>query len=155
MEAWRRFLRLHGDERRIVLPAVAGLAATWLGLRLTGFRRWQRTLGWLAPGKAANPVAAPAGLMERAREIARLEAAAARNIPWRTNCLEQSLVLWWLLRQRGIQSDLRFGARKDAGRFEAHAWVELEGVNLSGADAGHVDFVPFEGPIASLETQTH
>jgi hypothetical protein len=32
-----------------------------------------------------------------------------------------------LLRRRGIAGDLRIGVRKEAGRFEAHAWVELGG----------------------------
>ena len=55
-----------------------------------------------------------------------MEDAAARNLFFHTNCLEQSLVLWWLLRRRGIAADLRIGARKDSDRFEAHAWVEFD-----------------------------
>jgi hypothetical protein len=155
MEAWRGFLRLPACERRIVLAAAAGLAATWLGLRLAGFRRWQQALKWLAPVRAAHPDETGAEVAERAKEIARLEAAAARNFPWRTNCLEESLVLEWLLRRRGIPATLRIGGRKDAERFEAHAWVDLDGENLSDTDAGHIHFVPFEGSVASLETQTH
>jgi hypothetical protein len=155
MEAGRRFLRLPSCERSIVLAATAALAATWLGLRLAGFRRWQEALIWIAPPRAAHPDATGAEVAERAKEITRLKAAAARNFPWRTNCLEQSLVLWWLLRRRGIPAALRIGGRKDAEQFEAHAWVELDGANLSDPDAGHIHFVPFEGSVASLEAQTH
>ena len=146
---------MQGSERRIVLAATAGLAATWLGLRLTGFRRWQRALGWLTPAGTTHADSIGAGMVEEAREIARLEAAAARDFPWRTNCLEQSLVLGWLLRRRGIPAALRIGGRKDAEGFEAHAWVELGGANLSDADAEHIHFVPFERSIAAQETQTH
>ena len=62
--------------------------------------------------------------------IARMEAAAARHLPFQPNCLEQSLALWWLLRRRGIPADLRIGVRKDAANFEAHAWVEAGGSGI-------------------------
>jgi len=65
------------------------------------------------------------------------------------------MVLWWLLQARGIAADLRIGARKETGRFEAHAWVETGGAVLNDADGEHIHFVPFDGPISSMETQTH
>jgi len=69
---------------------------------------------------------------------------AARHGVYSATCLPQSLTLWWLLRRQGIESDLRFGARKEAERMEAHAWVELDGVPLN--DTLDVDqrFKPFE-----------
>jgi len=155
METWRGFFRLSGFERGVALEAMAGLAATWLGLRLAGYRRWKGALEWLAP-RAHSDVSAPdRSLDESARVISRMEAAAARNLFFATNCLEQSLVLWWLLRLRGIGAELRIGARKDSGRFEAHSWVEFDGRVLNDAGEEHLHFVPFEGPIVSMETQTH
>lgn len=154
MNTWRGFLRLSGFERGVVLEAVAGLAATWLGLRLAGFRRWKKALEWLAPRVSSEVPAPHASLAESARVIARMEAAAARNLFFATNCLEQSLVLWWLLQLRGIGAELRIGARKDSNRFEAHSWVELGGSALNDAGEAHLHFVPFEGPIISMEAQT-
>jgi hypothetical protein len=155
MKTWQTFWRLSGFERGIALEAAVALAATWAGLRLVGFRRWQRVLEWLAPGAGRVSPLHDAGVLDSARTIARMEEAAARHVFFRTNCLEQSLVLWWLLRARGIFADLRIGARKDADRFEAHAWVELTGNALSGANNGHLHFVPFDGPLISVETQSH
>jgi hypothetical protein len=83
-----------------------------------------------------------------------MSAAAARNLFFSTNCLEKSLVLWWLLRRRGIAAELRIGARKELGRFEAHAWVEMDSQVMNDAGEEHRHFVPFEGPITVLETQT-
>lgn len=40
------------------------------------------------------------------------------------NCLKRSLTLWFLLRRRGINGDLRVGVRRHEGNFQAHAWVE-------------------------------
>ena len=84
------------------------------------------------------------GMARDARSTPALVRAAARHCPYYTTCLPQSLTLWWLLRRQGIESDLRFGARKEAGQMEAHAWVELGGIPLN--DTLDVDqrFKPFE-----------
>ena len=50
--------------------------------------------------------------------------------------------------RRGIAAELRVGARKDAGRFEAHAWVESSGVVLNDTSESHLHFVPFDGPVS-------
>ena len=83
-----------------------------------------------------------------------MQAAAARNLFFKTNCLEQSLVLWSLLRRHGFAAELKIGARKEAGRFEAHAWVELDRIPVNDDTDSNRQFVPFDGAITSLETQT-
>ena len=113
MQRWHRFWQLSGYQRGLALEAGGGLLATWVGLRLAGFRRWKNVLAWLAP--SLNTTARQADALQRqsAEAIARMAAAAARNFFFETNCLEQSLVLWWLLRRRGIAAELRIGARKE------------------------------------------
>jgi transglutaminase superfamily protein len=155
MGTWRRFWRLSGFERGIALEAAACLPATWVGLRVAGFRRWKRLLGWLAPRVVPDAAASNVSLEETARQITRMEEAAARNLFFPTNCLEQSLVLWWLLRIRGIAAEMHFGARKEANRFEAHAWVEFHGAILNGPGEEKIDFVPFEEKARSMGTQTN
>jgi hypothetical protein len=81
----------------------------------------------------------------KAREIARLVAAATRRFFILTNGLD--------LDHRGIAADLRFGARKEAGRFEAHFWVELNGTVLSDTGEVALPFVPFEGPFTLRKTR--
>lgn len=155
MERWRKFWRLSGFERGLVLEAGAGLLVIWLGLRLAGFRRWKSVLTWLAPSANAPTHLQAASRKQCADTIARMSAAAARNLFFATNCLENSLVLWWLLRGRGIAAELRIGARKKLERLEAHAWVELDSQVLNDAGEEHCHFVPFEGPITPLETRTN
>ncbi|HYL69091.1 MAG TPA: lasso peptide biosynthesis B2 protein [Candidatus Limnocylindria bacterium] len=155
METWRRFWRLTGFERVAVFEAAAGLGITWLGLRITGFRRWKTIAELFTRATTPNSDAVGDAKAGVERDIARMAAAAAHYLPFRTNCLEQSLVLWWLLQRHGIAADLKIGARKEANRFEAHAWVEFEGGVIGGADEEHRHFVPFEGSVASMETQTH
>jgi len=154
MKTWRGFRRLNGFERGIALEAAAVLAATWVGLRLAGFRRWKTVVTWLAPKPAPTSSARDTGHLDSARVVTRLEESVARHLFFGSNCLERSLVLWWLLRVRGISAELRIGARKEADRFEAHAWVELGGEVLSSGSDAHLHFVPFEGPLISMETQS-
>jgi hypothetical protein len=153
MGTWERFWRLNGFERGIALEAAAAIAATWLGLRLTGFRRWQAALERLTPNAAETAHLSERSLLASAALIARVEESVVRHLFFRANCLEQSLVLWWLLRRRGIAATLRIGARKEAGAFEAHAWVESSGTVLNDTSENHRHFVPFDGPVGSMETQ--
>ena len=153
VETLQRFLRLPRRERRIVLAAAVALAATRLGLAFTSFRQWRQMLGWLAPAQRECLDQKRDELAQRAREIVRLGEAAARNLPWRANCLEQTLVLEWLLRRHRIAGTLRIGGRKDGDRFEAHAWVEFDGEILSGMDTAQTHYAPFEEQSAALRTE--
>jgi hypothetical protein len=139
----------------VALEAAAVLAATWVALRVVGFRRWKAVLVRLAPRRADRINQRDVALIETAREMARIQKATSRHLIFRANCLEQSLVLWWLLTRRAIPAELRIGARKEAGRFEAHAWVELGRVVLNDAGEEHLHFAPFDAPVISMETQTH
>ncbi len=153
METWRSFWRLSGFERAVVLQAALAHSITLVGLRLTGFRRWKNLMDRWSHANSSDWTPNPASDVKSVREIAHLEAATARHLPFRTNCLEQSLVLCWLLRRRGISADLRIGARKEADRFEAHAWVEVAGCALDAGNQEHMHFVPFKTPVNSMETQ--
>src|SRR5580700_551458 len=114
IERWKRFRRLSAFERGVVLEATGGLLATWAGLRLICFRRWERVLAVFAPPANTTGPAQGASVQDSTLLIARMQAAAARNLFFYANCLEQSLVLWWLLRRRGIEAALRICARKDS-----------------------------------------
>ncbi len=153
MQLWTRFRRLGRPERRIVLAAAAVLPATWLALRLAGFRRSTAMLVRFAPLTNDTPAGA-ADATVSPEEIARLTHATARSLPFASNCLDRSLALCWLLRRRGVAAHLRIGARKDDEKLKAHAWVESRGVALNDAEAQHRHFIPFEGALAPLETES-
>jgi hypothetical protein len=59
-------------------------------------------------------------------------------------CLEESLLLWYLLGRQGITVTIRIGVRKPAGKFEAHAWVERDGIALNQTDEQHRHYHPFD-----------
>jgi hypothetical protein len=72
---------------------------------------------------------------------------ASRYSPAWTNCLRQSLVLWYLLRRQGIASELHLGVRREAGEFQAHAWVEFGGLTLNDGQDVRRRYAAFERPI--------
>lgn len=155
MSNWSGFWRLTGFERGLVMESATSLMATWAGLRLLGFRRWKRFLGWLSPAEQTTECAATAEQMSFAHLIAKREESAARHLFYQPNCLEQSLTLWWLLRLRSIPSEIRIGGRRTEDRFEAHAWIECGGEVLSSGGEGHLHFIPFDEPIPDWETSVH
>ena len=138
-----------------MLGAAAGLVATRVGLRVLGFRAWEKVLGWPTPagGQRAQGAVAMGGDVEKARQVARLQASAERHLFFRPSCLEHSLVMRWMLARHGVAANLRFGGRKEESRFEAHAWVEVGGVALDELSGEQGNFVPFDAANASMETQ--
>lgn len=52
---------------------------------------------------------------------------AGRRSMWRTTCLRQALLLWFVLARRGLATKLRLGVEKSVeGGFAAHTLVERE-----------------------------
>ena len=92
-------------------------------------------------GVAALPEAATTSEVQR---VCRMVLAADRHSPMRGTCLERSLALWWLLGRRGITTQLRIGARKSEGKFEAHAWVERNGEVIGEPEGTHLHYAAFE-----------
>lgn len=150
MRTWRAFRRLDRGDRRLAIETAAALAATRIGLRLTGLRRWKAALVGMTPRTDSSRSEQPE--IALARRIARIQEAVLRHLTWHASCLERSLVLWWQLERRGIAAEIRIGARKEGGRFEAHAWVELGSVVLNDSGEAHLHFAPFNGSILSMET---
>jgi hypothetical protein len=61
-------------------------------------------------------------------------AVACRRHPLRSSCLPRTIVLWSLLRRRGIDTNIRIGVRGDTeAKFQAHAWLEWNGEVLNDA----------------------
>jgi Transglutaminase-like superfamily len=150
--SWRTWRGLTVAERRTLAAAWLLLPVIGAGLRLFGFSRLRGALGrW----SALPATGGPARGARSAEEMARLVEAAARLGPYRAACLVRALVLWWLLRRRGIPADLRIGVRladdrqspvidRLSSRLQAHAWVEFDGVGLSDSADPAERFAAFD-----------
>jgi hypothetical protein len=144
---YRRFLDLAPEERTLCLRAAWRLPLVALQLRLFGVRPFQRACS----GARDRPstVLLPEEVTVRARRTGWCVAVAARYGLCRGNCLSRSLTLWWLLKEQGIESEVRVGVSGPSGRFEAHAWVECQGVVLNDRQDVDEVFAAFDQPLLS------
>lgn len=132
---------LTAAEVGTLLEAALLLPLTALAFRALGFRRWLTTLARFCPSGVER--GRPSDLV-RARNAARLVGAAAARLAPADSCLSQAVVLWWLLRRQGLDGEVRLGVRKQAGRLQAHAWIEYRGLTLGSAVGS---FEPFPRPV--------
>lgn len=126
----------------VALPLVA------LGLRRWGLGRVQSVLGRRrSHGRGGDD---PAARLRSAKRLAWIVQAAAAYGPWPANCLQRSVVLWWYLRRRGIDGELRIGVRRDPETRELtfHAWIEHGGIVLNDDPEIRRRYVTFERAIA-------
>ena len=101
-------------------------------------RRW---LDRLAVSARIEPVSGVEAQLT-AQRTAALVAAVARYVLPRPNCLHRSLVLNSVLSAQGIAAEIRYGVRRHDGKFQAHAWVELDGEPLTEPGDLHREYQP-------------
>jgi hypothetical protein len=122
----------------VLLPLIA------LVLRLTGLLRSQQVLSRFVPRRFDLKTWQSEAELAEARRISQLVSVATKHGVYPATCLSRSLVLWFLLRREGIEGSLCLGTRKEAGRFEAHAWVELAGVVLNDSEDVRLRYAAFD-----------
>ncbi len=119
-----------------ILRCGALLVVTKLMLATCDLRHTLRLMAWLTrriPPRSDMPLEFP-------EQVARRVTCAAALYPGRALCLEQSLVLYYLLRSAGIAATFRLGVRPHP--FAAHAWVEYGGAPLND-ESDHIrQFIP-------------
>lgn len=147
LERLRRFSSLERPARWVFLRAAALLPLVSLSLRLRGFRKTQAFLEKFLP-----PSSRPADISvsSSANLTVRMVRAAVRTGIGHPTCLDESLAIWWLLGRQGIRSELKVGVRKEGEKFEAHAWVERDGMALNEPEARHQHYAAFDAALASL-----
>lgn len=119
---------LTGEQWRVLAESLLLLPAVQLSLRVRGFTGTARTLARHSQGQAmsADPRAA--------RSLGEAVALVAGRSLVGARCLGRSLVLWFLLRRRGVDAELVIGAEAPRdGKLPAHAWVEVSGEPVNDA----------------------
>ena len=133
-----RFRQVDNRRRALLPEAVVFLLAARLALIFVPFPRLARRLGTFVP--PTDPRAAQA----RTRPLRRSEAQlaedigwavtrAARYVPFKAVCLPQAMAAQVMLKRRGVQSVMHFGAAKGTDKpLDAHAWLDAAGVEVTG-----------------------
>lgn len=129
---WAKWRRLSWQDRRLLAEAFPMLALSSLMVRFAYFRFIARTASW-GHGRKAMPKEMQRHLAGRVRWA--LE-ACSRRLPWKTVCFQQGLAAQWMLRRRGIPSQLFFGATQAGSTgLEAHVWVRIGDIDVVGEKA--------------------
>jgi hypothetical protein len=99
-------------------------------MRKSSFQRCQK--GLLRLARWLPPYTRRVTSLAEAEKIARLVALGnERYSVYPADCLTMSLALQYVITRLGGQAELCLGVRTITGQFEAHAWVEVEGVPLN------------------------
>jgi hypothetical protein len=120
---------------RLAAEAALRLLVAWAALRVRPFHRVARGLGDFTASGDSDDREPPGRVVdvETARAVAWAVGAAARRMPFEATCLPQAIAAQAMLRRRGVAAFVYLGAGHDeAGRMEAHAWVDAAGIGVTG-----------------------
>ena len=141
-----RLRALSAAQWLVVLTSLPLVPATQISLRFRGFSRTA-----VALARRSQRRAIPADPKD-VREVAQAVDLVAGRAVIGARCLGRSLVLWFLLRRRGVDAELVIGAnRPNAGELEAHAWVEVSGEPVNDAQDVRERFGSFDLQLPRLE----
>lgn len=140
--------QLDSEARSLLVQALVLLPLVSISLDFWGTKATQRTLERLSPlpddpSGSDSPKDDRNPFIEKAVRMVLMASRYTR--PWAT-CLRKSLVLWFFLRRQGIDTQVRIGVR-NAGEFQAHAWVEYQGKVLGDRQDVRDQYAIFEHPL--------
>lgn len=122
-----RFRRLGRERQSLLIEATLELALASAAVALLPFRR--------AIVRGSTPLGEAGDRAGTVETLVWAVEAAARRLPWRTVCIEQGIAAQRMLRRRGIDARLHYGARTQntPSRLEAHVWVTVDKIAVIGA----------------------
>jgi hypothetical protein len=136
----KRAARIPGSRRRLLVEALIALLIARGAMAFLPFRRIAAWLG--TPGTEASATAT-AEQIHSAQEVGWAVGVVARRVPWDGRCFVQVLAATGMLRRRGLEGTVCFGARQsESAGFDAHAWLRMGSCVVTGG-SGHQSFKAF------------
>jgi hypothetical protein len=120
-------------KRIITASLLFAEAWCWLGVArlLLLIRPFRKIASLLGQNVTADPLASNNATLRPYRLRIAISRAAA-CAPWRTKCFEQALAGKLMLRCRKMSGVVFFGINKTPDGMHAHAWLECDGVIITG-----------------------
>ena len=136
----KRAARIQASRRQLLGEALIALLIARGAMAFLPFRR---IAAWLGTPGAEAPATATAEEIHSAQEVGWAVGVVARRVPWDGRCLAQALAATGMLRRRGLEGTVCFGASKsESAGFDAHAWLRLGSCVVTGGP-GHQRFKAF------------
>jgi hypothetical protein len=126
----KRFADLNGGDKWLLLRAVGWLGVVRVMLIVMPFQRLAERLS--VPASASAPLPDE----EVLQRIGFAVAAAASNVPWRSDCFPQAIAASRLIKGYGYSSTIHLGVERTGdGGLAGHAWLTCgDTVVTGGAD---------------------
>ncbi len=126
----KRYRRISPAHRRLLWEALAALAIARIAIACVPFRR---IAAWLGTPGAESPVTATAEETRTAEAVGWAVTALGKRVPWDGRCLAQALAATGMLRRRGLEGTVSFGACEgESAEFTAHAWLRVGSCVVTG-----------------------
>ncbi|MEZ5428366.1 MAG: lasso peptide biosynthesis B2 protein [Pyrinomonadaceae bacterium] len=135
----KTFWNLPLSHKWIFIQIATLVPLVQLGIKTVKFKRTFRILQFFQKRRPANP----ANRLKTVRRYQNYLNLFHKQFPFLGKCLAGSLALWFLLRRKGIETELRFGVKKEDEKLLAHSWIEYRGKLLETQNS----YVPFPGSI--------
>jgi hypothetical protein len=143
---WHKLRSLSFSEVWFLVQAAAVVVGFDLAFRLfsskTSLAVFERKAASDRKQKGVNP-----------QRMAWLVDVADRFALGKSSCLRQTAALAWLLRRRGIATNLRIGVAREEGRLMAHSWLESGDGELFGLTERE-KYAPLSSPTLSDPLRT-
>ena len=122
-----RFIGLNGADKWLLLRAVGWLAVARAMMFTMSYKRLAARL---SVSEDAAQQGVDKGTLSR---VSWAVAAAANNVPWRSDCFPQTIAASKLLRKYGHSSTIHLGVeRVGDDELSGHAWLTCGGVLVTG-----------------------
>lgn len=131
-----RGFRLDRNDRVRATRALAWLVTVKTALRFLPYATVTRAIARIPAGRTSITPEECATAIRRAATI------------WPARCLPQAIAGYCLLRRGGLAPVVKLGVALDRQDFDAHAWLECDGVIVIGGDVERS-----YTPLASTERQ--
>ncbi|HPW32462.1 MAG TPA: lasso peptide biosynthesis B2 protein [Arenimonas sp.] len=132
LKKWRA---LAFREKMLFLMFIFCLPLVAFAIRYFGYLRTRHFLSRFVSRNTLHQ--ADATELAQAQRKAELLSMAGRHGWISATCLRQSVLLEFLLQRKGLAAEIKIGVRKQDALFDAHAWVELNGIPLAQDDLEH------------------
>ena len=113
--------------------ALGWLIAASAAVRVVSYGRLTRAIARIPRGRSSMTPAECATAIRRAAQI------------WPAACLPQAIAGYCLLQRAGLAPAIELGVARDGHGLDAHAWLECDGVIVTGGDMERA-YAPLPAP---------
>jgi len=136
-----RFGQIDNRRRLLLVEAAGWLLLARLALLFVPFPWIARHLGAFVPPEEARAAQDrwphSQDRVALAERVGWAVTRAARHVPFKAVCLPQAIAARVMLKRRGVESVMHFGAARGQDKpLDAHAWLDAAGVEVTGYPVG-------------------